>query len=185
MSKANNKPTIFIVLIAVTAILSAVLFYFSPYLTLNALKNAAINADKEKMAQLVDFPSLRENVKIQVMGAITKSMEKEKDNPFAALGMMMGGGIADNFINTYITPDGIADMLKRKVDKDEAAIKANPKASISKPQLKWINSKVAYISFVDKNAPNETTTLELKRVGLFSWQLKGIDFPESQFETAE
>lgn len=180
---SQKKPPILAIVAGVlVAAAAGVYFYFSPMLALNALKNAAQSGDKDKLSEMIDFPSLRESVKSQLLLAMQENMQKEKDNPFAAFGMAMGASIADGFISANITPEGIAKILKAKSDRDTEAKKADPKANVSTPRLKWINSKTAHISFVDDSAPEETTTLELKRVGLFSWQLKGMDFPDSQFK---
>lgn len=179
--KEKKSNSLIYIVLGIVVIALGVLFYFSPLLALNTLRDAAIKGDKEKISALIDFPALRENVKAQALGAINKSMETEKDNPFAALGVMVSGALADNIVNTFITPEGIAKSLKDKSDRDVKAIAENPKASISRPRLRWINSSVAYVDFYDKTAPKSTTTFEFKRIGLFSWQLKGIQFPEDQF----
>ena len=176
--KSNN---LIYIGLGIVAIALGVLFYFSPLLALNSLRDAAIKGNKEKLSSLIDFPAVRENVKAQALSAINKGMEKEKDNPFAALGVMVSGAVADNIVNTFITPEGIAKSLKDKSDRDVKAISENPKASISRPRLRWINSNIAYVDFYDKNSPKDKTTFEFKRLGLFSWQRKGIQFPEDQF----
>ena len=57
---------------------------------------------------LIDFPELREDIKVTAKAAIMKSAAIELDgNPFAAMGIMMANAIVDPIIDQVISPAGL------------------------------------------------------------------------------
>ena len=101
---------------AIIAIMSVIIvglvgiYFGSPYLAARNLKNAAIEADPDELETSVDFPSVRESLKSQLNVAMMTEMQNDpemKDNPFAGLGAMV-----DRMIDAYVTPDGLAAMVR-------------------------------------------------------------------------
>ncbi|NPT45155.1 DUF2939 domain-containing protein [Paraburkholderia sp. 1N] len=102
-----------IVTLIVIAVIAALGFgYASPYMALNNLKRAADARDAQTVNEYVDFPALRESLKQQVTGLLTRRLDAHGNgNPFAAIGAMIGVALIGPLVDAYATPDGVAALL--------------------------------------------------------------------------
>lgn len=86
--------------------------YASPYLALNRLKRAADERDAQTVSEYVDYPALRESLKDQIAGLLTRRIQaRANGNPLAALGAMIGVALIGPLVDAYATPDGVAALL--------------------------------------------------------------------------
>jgi len=155
----------------------------SPLLAVHGFIGAARSGDPDKLEANVDFPAVRDSLKSQLGAALMVRMQSDpdmKDNPFAGLGMMMAPTIVDRMIDTMVTPDGIAAMVRQgKLHEDAGAAKtpAGP-----------VDYDYGYLGLdrfrVTLNGKDATNPLKLifERRGLFSWKLVKIDIPDSVFD---
>lgn len=103
------KPLIIVlIVIAIVAVLGY--GYASPYLALDRLKRAADARDAQTVSEYVDYPALRESLKEQVAGLLTRRLHAS-GNPFAALGAMIGVALIGPMVDAYATPEGVAALL--------------------------------------------------------------------------
>jgi hypothetical protein len=103
------KPLVIVlVVIAIVAVLGY--GYASPYLALDRLKRAADARDAQTVSEYVDYPALRESLKEQVVGLLTRRLHAS-GNPFAALGAMIGVALIGPMVDAYATPEGVAALL--------------------------------------------------------------------------
>jgi hypothetical protein len=105
------RPLVVTVLvIVVVAVLGYA--YASPYLALNRLKRAADERDAQTVSEYVDYPALRESLKDQIAGLLTRKIQaRANGNPLAALGAMIGVALIGPLVDAYATPDGVAALL--------------------------------------------------------------------------
>lgn len=86
--------------------------YASPYLALDRLKRAADERDAQTVSEYVDYPALRESLKDQIAGLLTRKIQaRANGNPLAALGAMIGVALIGPLVDAYATPDGVAALL--------------------------------------------------------------------------
>jgi hypothetical protein len=86
--------------------------YASPYLALDRLKRAADERDAQTVSEYVDYPALRESLKDQIAGLLTRKIQaRANGNPLAALGAMIGVALIGPVVDAYATPDGVAALL--------------------------------------------------------------------------
>ena len=91
------------------AVLLAAFVFLRPYFILGEIKSAAKSGDAERLAELVDFPALRENLKAQLNANFMKHMSQDlQGNPFAGLGMMLGTALVDKMVDSFVSPSGLA-----------------------------------------------------------------------------
>lgn len=108
----RHARSLIVVAIAVVVIAALGYMYASPYLALNTLKRAADARDADTVDQYVDFPALRESLKQQVTGVLTRRLDAHNNgNPLAALGAMIGVALIGPLVDAYATPDGVAALL--------------------------------------------------------------------------
>ena len=94
---------------AITAsVITGCYAFASPWIALRDLTQAFEDQDTRKIEKLVDFPELREDIKITAKAAVMKSAATELEgNPFAAMGITMANAIVDPIIDQVISPAGL------------------------------------------------------------------------------
>jgi hypothetical protein len=157
-------------------------YFGSPWLAVNDLKSAAVSGDRDRLEQDVDFPAVRESLKSQFSAAMLKAAKPDPNNPFAALGAVLVPALADRMIDTYLTPDALANMIKRgqaaKPDSQQASGDDNDKVQAV---LGYRTLDRFRAQFIDPKQPDEALSLIFERRGWFTWKLIRIDLPETLF----
>ncbi|RFU47857.1 DUF2939 domain-containing protein [Paraburkholderia sp. DHOC27] len=109
-AKRGFARPLIIVLVVIAVIAALGYGYASPYVALDRLKRAADARDAQTVSEYVDYPALRESLKDQVAGLLTRRLHAS-GNPFAALGAMIGVALIGPLVDAYATPDGVAALL--------------------------------------------------------------------------
>ncbi|MFM0071109.1 DUF2939 domain-containing protein [Paraburkholderia sediminicola] len=111
-TKRNAARPLIVTLIVIVVIAALGFCYASPYMALNKLKRAADARDAQTVNEYVDFPALRESLKQQVTGLLTRRLDVQGNgNPLAAIGAMIGVALIGPLVDAYATPDGVAALL--------------------------------------------------------------------------
>ncbi|MFL9869059.1 DUF2939 domain-containing protein [Paraburkholderia fungorum] len=111
-TKRSAIRPLVVTLIVIVVIAALGFGYASPYMALNNLKRAADARDAQTVNEYVDFPALRESLKQQVTGLLTRRLDAHGNgNPFAAIGAMIGVALIGPLVDAYATPDGVAALL--------------------------------------------------------------------------
>lgn len=111
-TKRSAIRPLIVTLIVIVVIAVLGFGYASPYIALNNLKRAADARDAQTVNEYVDFPALRESLKQQVTGLLTRRLDAHGNgNPFAAIGAMIGVALIGPLVDAYATPDGVAALL--------------------------------------------------------------------------
>jgi Protein of unknown function (DUF2939) len=166
----------------VGAVLILILFgiYFgSPYYAIYSLRNAAIEGDKDKLEERVDFPAVRDSLKSQMSAAMMKKMQDDpemQNNPFAGLGTLMMPAIVDRMVDSFVTPDGIAAMVQGQKPNDKSEAQSNPE----------IESRTEFVNFdrfrvrLSNSKLNEVSpSFLLERRGFATWKLIKVEIPDN------
>src|ERR1700744_2601115 len=104
-SRGGAARPLIITLFVIVLIGAVALAYASPYIALNNLKRAADARDAQTVDQYVDFPALRESLKEQVAGLLTRRLGAHSSgNPLAAIGAMIGVALIGPLVDAYATP---------------------------------------------------------------------------------
>lgn len=111
-SKGGATRPLIVTLLVIVVIAALGFAYATPYIALNNLKRAADARDAQTVNQYVDFPALRESLKQQVAGLLTRRLDAHSNgNPLAAIGAMIGVALIGPLVDAYATPDGVAALL--------------------------------------------------------------------------
>ncbi|CAD6515075.1 hypothetical protein LMG28727_01076 [Paraburkholderia kirstenboschensis] len=123
--KRSARPLI-VTLVVVVVIAALGFAYASPYIALNNLKRAADARDAQTVNRYVDFPALRESLKQQVTGLLTRRLDSHGNgNPLAAIGAMIGVALIGPLVDAYATPDGVAALLNGMPPRGEPGERPN------------------------------------------------------------
>lgn len=143
---------------------------------MQGLRDAALAGDKDELRERVDFPAIRESLKSQMRAMMVAEMAKEKDNPFAAMGMAFVGAIIDPMIDSMVSPDGIKVMVESGKMKDpdkSVADQTKGEGAVWEIERKGLDRFVAHPK---AEAGEQVPTLIFKRDGL-GWDLVDIEAP--------
>lgn len=160
-------------------------YFGSPYMAAKSLADAAQAGDKDKLDAMVDFPSVRDGLKSQFNAALTANMQNDpdmKDNPFAGLGMMIPA-ITDRMVDSVVTPDGIAAMVKARRSETTTTAPTPAPTSSSKDDdtvrtYSYINLDRFRASAAAKSNSKQHVDFVFERRNLFTWKLVKIDMSE-------
>ncbi|WP_065308516.1 DUF2939 domain-containing protein [Janthinobacterium psychrotolerans] len=166
---------------AIAVIALGAVAYATPWYALHQMKTALAERDAEALASQVDFPALRENIKRQINGAMADSIEAAAgaENPFAAIGQAFASSMSGKIVDAMVSPAGVVALVNKSVVSSEGGTRgdaAQPAASKdSKPR--YTAAYAGWDSFVIRPAsnPEDGGGLVLRRHGLWSWKLSGIE----------
>ncbi|QSR15642.1 DUF2939 domain-containing protein [Novosphingobium sp. KA1] len=162
--------------VAAIAIAAGGWYWLSPGMAMKGLRDAALAGDKDELRERVDFPAVRESLKSQMRAVMVAEMAKEKDTPFAAMGMAFAGAIIDPMIDGVVSPDGIKVMVQSGKMKDPD----KPVADQTKGgETEWAIERRGLDRFIAKPKVadgEKAPSLVFKRDGL-GWELVDIEAP--------
>jgi hypothetical protein len=174
--------------IAFSALLALVLsfgafWYFSPYLVMNNMVNAAKSKDADKFNEFVDYPSLRESLKGQFSAKMAEVMGKQSSNPFGALGAMLGMTMINQMVDALVRPELVMKMMEEgktqqptKSDNDkQTTAEANKKAPQWEFERKGTDLVLA--TPILENSKDSQPVFVFRRTGYANWKLTEVRLP--------
>ena len=188
---------------AITAsVITGCYAFASPWLVLRDLTKAFENQDTRKIEKLVDFPELREDIKVTAKAAIMESAAAELEgNPFTAIGIMMANAIVDPIIDQAISPAGLQLFFFAKESSIDTGLVAGNINAIAKEltssrdrdetnqglyTAQGIEVKTDYIGINEFEVKvsnseilDESVSFYMRREGLAGWKINGIRVPDS------
>lgn len=172
-----------VILLIVAALLLGAAVWSTPYIAAYQIRQAAAAGDVGRISEKVNFPILKENLKMKFMASVNERMDELKDNPFAGMAQMMMMSLVNSMVDLYVSPAGLALMLDgRKPQADKNSKEMDGQAS----NKTYDDSEISYsymslnkfkISVANKKSPSDTFSFILNRDGIISWQLVDIDVP--------
>lgn len=167
-----------IVITAGIALVCGAIYLGSPYFAAHQLRDAALAGNKDELEASVDFPAVRENLKSQLAAAFMHKLQNDpemQNNPFAGLGAMIAPALVDRAVDAYITPEGIAAMIRGQKPAESGTIEMNPD----------IESRSDYVSLDrfrvhlrDTKLNEDGPSLLFERRGFASWKLIRLEMPD-------
>lgn len=130
--KGRASRPLLITLIVIVLVAALGFAYASPYIALDRLKRAADARDVDTVNEYVDYPALRESLKLQVTGLLTRRLDvRRSGNPLAALGAMIGVALIGPLVDAYATPDGVAALLNGMPPRGDPGERPPPPPAVS------------------------------------------------------
>ncbi len=84
----------------------------APATTMERLRTAAASGDRDALADVVDFPRLRESLKTDMRDALGGEDADREDDSLSRLGGAFAALIGDRLIDAFVTPDAIASLAR-------------------------------------------------------------------------
>jgi hypothetical protein len=164
---------------ALAAVALAILFgagwYFeSPAWTLSRMKAAAEANDADALNSYIDYPSLREDLKAEIMARMIVEAKKDKTG-FGSLGMAFGSAMLGPMIDGIVSPAGMrAALIANRDRKDEAPAPAAASALAVPEKPVIVRRNFSEFLVATRDQPNSGLVFKLH--GL-SWKLSGVELP--------
>ncbi|MGB1342214.1 MAG: DUF2939 domain-containing protein [Pseudomonadales bacterium] len=159
-----------------------------PFMTLNSIKASIETSDSVQLAEDIDFPAVRQNIKEQLSTALaTEAASELSDNPFAALAVAFSDKLVEGLLDTFVTPTGITSLLSGENPfSDEPEIEVREEDQQQQLAELWENSRFTYestdrFSIWVKSENRAEVRVVLKRDG-FKWRLTNIVLPDNFME---
>jgi len=169
-----------IIAIGVAAAVFVLAYGASPYVAVRGFVDAAKKGDAARLGASVDFPAVRADLKPQLAAAVTTRVERDPEmrgNPFAGLGRMLMPSILDRMIDSVVTPEGIAALVRAgKVGHAETESEAPRRVDYD---FHYIALNRFDVALRRQGAAGDPVTLVFQRRGLFAWKLVRIALPQS------
>ena len=155
-------------------------FYYSPYLTLNKMRNATENQNVDALAKEINFPELRVSIKESVKTQVFKQIAAETGISGGKLSTpKMTPELVEKMVgpmvDKLITPEGLERLINNKVPGAKIDL-ANLDRDIAKSDINMGYESIDrfVVRITDKVDRSKDVSLILKRDGI-AWKLAGID----------
>lgn len=156
--------------------------FASPHWQLYRMLAAVEARDAAALSVYVDFPKLRESVKLQAMRRLGADgpLAEPRSNPFAAFGRAMALAVIDPVVDAAVSPAGVAAMLASGDIRVQPQAEGAPPPTEAGPREK-LNYDLSYRSWkqvVVERADGGGVSFVLDRHGLWRWKLAGVELRE-------
>jgi len=166
--------------------LGLVAYGASPLLAARSLVQAAKSGNEAGLERHVDFPAFRASLKDELGQRLMGELGRSKsDRGLAALGMVFGKAIVEGAVDTLVTPDTIATMVREgEAPSARKALEGDraDQSSDSRVRQSWsyrgLNTFAVTLTRDDK--PDEQVALLMTRRNLFQWKLSAVDLSRPQ-----
>jgi hypothetical protein len=147
------------------------------------MKSAIEAKDADRFSKHVDFPALRESFKSQLIAVMDRKIDASDKpaNPFAKLGQALAGAVMSPMVDAVVSPAGVLRMMKSGIVKPRLSTDADPPDAGGEPDTmaKYSVSYRNWNEVVARPKKPDAGSFILKRDGLWSWKLGGVEFPAS------
>jgi Protein of unknown function (DUF2939) len=152
-------------------------YLFSPLIFLRSLASAAKNGDRDTIAREVDFPAVRQGLGDQLDALLAARAEKHRlvrrsgfDRAVEAFLPSLG----HQLINSIVTPDGVASLLRRHV---KLASDGSGRPSLWEGQMAWLSPNHVLVTYANVHRPELSLSIELERQEMFGWRVFRLNLP--------
>lgn len=163
----------------------------APLLTFKALSEAARYGQPARLESMVDFPALRESLKVQLAQRLSAAIQDDRrlnDSPFGALGALLAPSLVDQMVDAVVTPAGISAIVVTgraplpDPDPRQSALPPPPETAPPPARASEPATRFAYRGFdtfvaVTRAKGADPIGWVLERRNLVQWKLVAIELP--------
>lgn len=156
----------------------------SPYLAVNAMRDAAIAGDAAGVSEHVDFPAVKDSLKANMSAAAMKAAgESNEENPLAGAGAMLAMALVGPMIDAVLTPEGLTMLMRQgklvqdQAPRDEAQASTGDKVQEIDADMRYRDFSTFVVTLKYPESQDRPMGLVFKRHGIVSWKLTSLDLP--------
>ena len=167
----KNKQSLIAVVAGAAVIGLGAYWYFSPYLALYQLRQAAQARNAADFNARVDFPRLRENLKLHL----------DPGSGGGAIGNVLGRFVIDKVVDAAVRPEAVMRAVdSMPANPDVAPGGETPGKSQWTTRRQGMNRIVAFDS---AREPGKRVGIVFERTGFADWKLTDIEPPAKQLSS--
>ena len=173
-------------IVAASAVLASfVLAYLaSPYLAVRHFVRAARNGDADRLAASVDFPAVRAGLKPQLAAAVAARVERDpgvRENPLADIGLMLVPTILDRMVDSVVTPNGIATLVRLGRTSPSSGTGGAP----GRVDYRYGYAGIDHFRLTVRRRDNgeQSIGMTFERRRWLAWKLVRIDIPQTMLKS--
>jgi hypothetical protein len=172
-----------------TVVIAGVIYsYLSPRLALDSIRAAAKARDVDRLRELIDFDSVKSNLKDDVKARLVTSAQKDlKNNPYAGLGFLLINAMVDPMVDAIVSPAGLSALVDN--GRVEGQVPGNVSRDATNPiavlEQNYVNYSLYRIKIGQQESPADALTFTLRREGFGTWRLSRIALPETAFASLD
>jgi hypothetical protein len=151
-------------------------FFVAPVMAANALQTALREGNAEAINNGVDFPTLRENLKVSLSASLAGQGNPKPLEPGQALGAAFAGLVVGPLVDVLVTPAGLSALFKGGIGTLNG--QGNAQLNVSSGLL-GLNRYA--ITLTDASDAKNVVKLILEPRGA-QWKLVNILFPYNAFQ---
>ena len=152
----------------------------SPYLAVRHFVLTARQGETDRLAAAVDFPAVRASLKPQLSAAVTARVERDpgmRGNPLAGLGLMLVPTILDRMVDSVVTPNGIATLVRLgRTGPSDQRDGASPRIDYD---YGYAGIDRFRLTMRRREGQGQPVALTFARQRWFAWKLVRIDIPQT------
>lgn len=157
-----------ILLLLVLALGAAIAWWtVSPRNAVEELRTAVRTGDADALESVVAFDSVRANLRTDLR--VWMSDHARTDDPVVALGVALGGVLADGLIDAFVSPSGLTTLLRGGVP----GMDEPPSDDAAEYDIERTGIDRFLVRFPDEDAGDVRPVLEFRRHAL-SWRMVRI-----------
>ncbi|MFC5549505.1 DUF2939 domain-containing protein [Massilia aerilata] len=173
-------------ILAVLAILVAAgvaaYWYWSPWLAMRELRDAAVAADAARFNEHVDFPRVRASLKSQ----FSARMQRDPADAGNNLGSLLAGVLVDKLIDTAVRPETIMFAMREGKFKignghgsapEDGQDTGEARKTVWRTERQGLNT-ILFHGEREGGARGDAMALVMQRQGFADWKLTDIRLPD-------
>jgi hypothetical protein len=170
----------FVTLALVAAAAAGAWLWITPDRAVDRLREAARAGDVETLDEVVDFESVRANLKADLNEVVTRRT-RGSDGLLATIGAAVGGAVVGGLVDTFVSPNGVAAIAQgRRPDADNGQPIEDAEPRIDRRSLSTFVARFEG----DGGNPEDRVGLEFSRAGL-QWRLTRVLLPTLENEPSD
>lgn len=166
----------------------AAYWYWSPFVAMANLKSAIKKNDAQAFNQHVDYPLLRENMKVQFLRVVETKVPKS-EGPMGAVGQNFAKAMMVKIVDAMVQPENVMKAMSQGQfadPKKASPATGQPENGSQAPAVKvqWeferVNADKMIAVARDAREPTGPNAMRLvfERSGFADWKLTGINLPD-------
>jgi hypothetical protein len=189
MKNRSGKAAVSIIVVIILAV--AAYWYWSPFLALRNMQAAAVKHDAAAFNTYVNYPQLRDNLKVQLASRVNEKMAHASHggNLLGAFGQMLGTTMVDTLVDAMVRPDIVMrGMASGQFGPQRAAAGPSGAAKVpakqdAKPAWSYVREGADTLIVYPESStapPGQRLNIVFVRSGFANWQLTDVRMPSAQ-----
>lgn len=178
-----NKRVLAAALIAVSAVGSY--WYFSPYLAMRSIQEAARKKDADAFNTRVDYAKVRENLKGQMSAMMTEQLGQSNSGA-ESFGAMLGLALVNQMVEAFVRPEVVMHAMQEgelKPDQSKSTSTDADQHPTDQQKIEWsferpgVDKVIASGRRTDQPEDTPIPGFVFERSGFADWKLTEIRLP--------